>query len=160
MNSELIRRCDRYISQQGIKEENNIPSVMSKRPVMMEIDMSEVDLYLKYNRNISFNNRLFLLIDRTGQKDSDVYKKARIDRRLFSKIRSNKRYTPCKRTVIALCLALELDREETDMLLSSAGYSLCASNEYDLVVAFCIENKVFDFFDVNEILEHYGLKVF
>lgn len=120
MNSELIRRCDRYISQQGIKEEDNVPSVMSKRPVMMEIDMSEVDLYLKYNRNISFNNRLFLLIDRTGQKDSDVYKKARIDRRLFSKIRSNKRYTPCKRTVIALCLALELDREETDMLLSSA----------------------------------------
>lgn len=160
MNGELIRKCERYIKQKGIKEENDITSGLVKRPVMMEIDMSEVDLYLKYNRNISFNNRLFLLIDRTGQKDSDVYKRARIDRRLFSKIRSNKRYTPCKKTVIALCLALELNREEADLLLSSAGYSLSASDEYDLVVAFCIENKVFDFFEVNEIMEHYGLEVF
>ncbi|MGN0733795.1 MAG: hypothetical protein ACI4LC_06465, partial [Emergencia sp.] len=86
----------------------------------MEIDASEVDLYLSFNRSLSFNERLFLLIDRTGQKDSDVYKKARIDRRLFSKIRSNKKYIPCKKTVIALCLALELNREEADQLLFSA----------------------------------------
>ena len=89
-----------------------------------------------------------------------MYKRAGIDRRLFSKIRSNKKYVPCKKTVLALCLALGLEREEADMLLSSAGYSLSRSNDYDLAIAFCIDKKVFDFFDANEIMAHFGFEVF
>lgn len=95
---------------------------------------------------------LFSFIDRTEQKDSDVYKKALIDRRLFSKIRSNKKYIPSKRTVVALCLAPNLSREDADRLLSSAGYSLSRADDFDLVIAFCIEKKIFDFFDINEVL--------
>ena len=127
---------------------------------MMEIDSNEVDFYLRFNRGLSFNERLFCLIDRTGQKDSDVYKKARLDRRLFSKIRSNKNYIPSKKTVLALCLALELDREQTDDLLSSAGYSLSPADDYDLAIAFFIDKKVYDFFDINEVLAHFGFDVF
>lgn len=127
---------------------------------MMDISVSEADAYLRYNRDLSFNERLFLLIDRTGESDSEVYKKANIDRRLFSKIRSNKKYIPCKKTVIALCLALELDREEADALLSSAGYSLSRSEDYDLAIAFCIDKKIFNIFDVNEIMLHFGFDVF
>ena len=126
----------------------------------MDISVSEADAYLRYNRDLSFNERLFLLIDRTGQKDSDVYKKAHIDRRLFSKIRSNKNYIPCKKTVIALCLALELNREDADALLSSAGYSLSRSDDFDLAIAFCIDKKVFDFFDINEVMVYFGFEVF
>lgn len=127
---------------------------------MMDISVSEADAYLRYNRDLSFNERLFLLIDRTGESDSEVYKKANIDRRLFSKIRSNKKYIPCKKTVIALCLALELDREEANALLSSAGYSLSRSEDYDLAIAFCIDKKIFNIFDVNEIMLHFGFDVF
>ena len=73
-------------------------------PRMAEINMSEVELYMTQNKDASFNELLFMMIDRTGQKDSDVYKRAQIDRRLFSKIRSSKKYVPSKKTVIALCI--------------------------------------------------------
>lgn len=126
---------------------------------LMDIDAGEVDFYLQFNRNLTFNERLFLLIDRTEQHDSDIYKKARIDRRLFSKIRCNEKYIPSKKTVIALCLALELSRDEAD-LLSSAGYSLSPANDYDLIIAFCIDKKIYDFFDINEVLLHFGFDVF
>ena len=112
------------------------------------------------NMDASFNELLCMLIDRTGQTDSDVYKRARIDRRLFSKIRSSKKYVPCKKTVVALCLALELSREDADALLSSAGYSLSRSEEYDLAIAFCISRQVFDFNDINEMLYELGFDVF
>ena len=153
MTEELLRECRLYIEKCGaVSETTNFG--------MMDISVSEADAYLRYNRDLSFNERLFLLIDRTGQKDSDVYKKAHIDRRLFSKIRSNKNYIPCKKTVIALCLALELNREDADALLSSAGYSLSRSDDFDLAIAFCIDKKVFDFFDINEVMVYFGFEVF
>lgn len=156
MKADLIQECESYIENGGVS--NEIKAAPSFK--MMDISVSEADTYLRYNRDLSFNERLFLLIDRTGQRDSDVYKKAHIDRRLFSKIRSNKKYIPCKKTVVALCLALELDREEADALLSSAGYSLSRADDYDLVIAFCIDKKVFDFFEVNEVMAHFGFEVF
>ena len=152
---KLARLCREYIKQGG---EPVVSGAFGLR--MAEINMSEVQLYLLENMGASFNELLFMLIDRTGQKDSDVYKKARIDRRLFSKIRSSKKYVPCKKTVIALCLALELTREDADALLSSAGYSLSRSEEYDLAIAFCISRQVFDFNDINEMLYELGFDVF
>lgn len=152
---KLARLCREYIKQGG---EPVVSGAFGLR--MAEINMSEVQLYLLENMDASFNELLFMLIDRTGQKDSDVYKRARIDRRLFSKIRSSKKYVPCKKTVVALCLALELSREDADALLSSAGYSLSRSEEYDLAIAFCISRQVFDFNDINEMLYELGFDVF
>ena len=152
---KLAKLCREYIKQGG---EPVVSGAFGFR--MAEINMSEVQLYLLENMDASFNELLFMLIDRTGQKDSDVYKRARIDRRLFSKIRSSKKYVPCKKTVVALCLALELSREDADALLSSAGYSLSRSEEYDLAIAFCISRQVFDFNDINEMLYELGFDVF
>ena len=152
---KLAKLCREYIKQGG---EPVVSGAFGLR--MAEINMSEVQLYLLENMGASFNELLFKLIDRTAQKDSDVYKKARIDRRLFSKIRSSKKYVPCKKTVIALCLALELSRDDADALLSSAGYSLSRSEEYDLAIAFCISRQVFDFNDINEMLYELGFDVF
>lgn len=160
MADGLIQECKQFIENGGEVRKADCKTAFHTPLVMMEIDASEVDLYLSFNRSLSFNERLFLLIDRTGQKDSDVYKKARIDRRLFSKIRSNKKYIPCKKTVIALCLALELNREAADQLLFSAGYSLSPAEDYDLAIAFFIDKKVYDFFEINEVLEHFGFDVF
>ena len=152
---KLAKLCREYIKQGG---EPVVSGAFGLR--MAEISMSEVQLYMLENMDASFNELLFMLIDRTGQKDSDVYKRARIDRRLFSKIRSSKKYVPCKKTVVALCLALELSREDADALLSSAGYSLSRSEEYDLAIAFCISRQVFDFNDINEMLYELGFDVF
>ena len=154
--ADILRECALYMENGGVTDKTKAAPHLK----MMDISVSEADAYLRYNRDLSFNERLFWLIDRTGQRDSEVYKKARIDRRLFSKIRSNKKYIPCKKTVLALCLALELDREEADALLSSAGYSLSRADDYDLTIAFCIEKEVFDFFEVNEVLAHFGFETF
>lgn len=156
VTADLLKECKSYIENDGV--DNKITDTQSSK--MMDISISEADAYLRYNRDLSFKERLFLLIDRTGQSDSDIYKKAHIDRRLFSKIRSNQKYIPSKKTVIALCLALELNREETNALLSSAGYSLSRANDYDLAIAFCIDKNVFDFYEVNEVMAHFGFEIF
>ena len=153
--TKLAKLCKEYIEQGG---EPIVSAAFGLR--MAEINMSEVQLYMLENMDASFNELLFMLIDRTGQKDSDVYKRARIDRRLFSKIRSSKKYVPCKKTVVALCLALELSREDADALLSSAGYSLSRSEEYDLAIAFCLSRQIFDFNDINEMLYELDFDVF
>ena len=154
---DLVIQCKEYIAKGG---ESIIKRAFERMPRMAEINLSEVELYMLENKNASFNELLFMMIDRTGQKDSDVYKRARIDRRLFSKIRSSKKYVPSKKTVIALCLALELSRDDANALLSSAGYSLSRSDEYDLAISFCISRGIFDFYDINELLYELGFEVF
>ena len=154
---DLVIQCKEYIAKGG---ESIIKRAFGRMPRMTEINMGEVELYMLENKDASFNELLFMMIDRTGQKDSDVYKRAQIDRRLFSKIRSSKKYVPSKKTVIALCLALELSRDDANILLASAGYILSRSDDYDLAIAFCISRGIFDFNDINELLYELGFEVF
>jgi len=104
----------------------------------------------------SFADNLFRLIDAAELKDSTVYKRADIDRRLFSKIRSDAAYHPSKNTAVKLCLALQLDIVQTERLLESAGYCLSMSDTSDLVVRYCIEHRRFRVTDVNEALAYFG----
>jgi len=89
----------------------------------------------------------------------EVYKKADIDRKLFSKIRTQPDYHPNKNTLLKLCLAMNLDTDETENLLKSAGYSLSKSLRSDLILRYCFGNHIFDVITVNQILDHYGEKV-
>ncbi|KNY28872.1 hypothetical protein [Pseudobacteroides cellulosolvens] len=114
--------------------------------------------YIKNNRKPTFNQVLFSFIDRKGTTDSDIYKKAGIDRRHFSKIRSNPDYRISKNTAVSLSLALELTKKDTDKLLSAAGYSLSDSDTFDLVIQFCMEKKMYDIHNVNEALVYFSLK--
>jgi hypothetical protein len=118
----------------------------------------ELEDFIDIKRKMKFSQVLFEFIDNKSANDSDIYKKAGIDRRHFSKIRSNPDYRPGKNTVIALALALQLDRKDTDKLLSSAGYSLSDSDTFDLVIQFCLEKKIYDFHDVNMALDYFSLK--
>ena len=107
-----------------------------------------------------FQKLLFELIDERQLKDSDVYNKVHIDRRLFSKIRSDQNYHPSKDTVILLGLALELSEKEFEELLNSASYSLPKNNVYDLIIRFCFIEKIYDLIKVNEFLASYDCKLF
>ena len=123
-----------------------------------EINIEEfIKKHEEYN---DFQTMLFKLIDNKNLKDSDVYNKVHIDRRLFSKIRSDKNYHPSKDTIILLAIALELNEEELEDLLESAAYSLPKNNKYDLIIRFCFINKIFKITDINELLYEYNCKLF
>ena len=99
-----------------------------------------------------FSETLLKLIDRTGKKDAEIYKKANIDRKLFSKIRSNPAYKPSKPTAVAFAIALELDLEETRDFIGRAGFALTHSSKFDIIVEYFILHGNYDVFELNEML--------
>lgn len=99
-----------------------------------------------------FTETLLKLIDKTGKKDSEIYKKANLSKQHFSKIRNNPDYKPSKATAIALALALELDLEQTKDLIGRAGYALSNSSKFDLIIRYFIEQKNYNVVQINMAL--------
>lgn len=115
----------------------------------------EIDKVLE-QRKESFSAMLLRLIDEKGLKDSEVYKRANIDRRLFSKIRGDEEYVPSKKTAISFCLALQLEVDEAKKLLATAGYTLSESSKFDLIIMYLIENSEYNIHFANIVLDDYG----
>ena len=123
----------------------DIPMWMSKpKERSLEDLLNEVD--------DTFSEALLRLIDAKGKTDPEVYKKANVDRKLFSKIRNNPAYKPSKSTALAFAVALELNLDETKDFIGRAGYALSHSSKTDIIVEYFIQRSEFDIITINETL--------
>ena len=117
----------------------------------------EIHSYVNSHREAeSFTEYMLRIIRERGLRESDVYNRVFMDRKLFNKIRNNPAYQPSKRTALLLAVALELSLAETKEFLEKAGFVLSHANKTDLVVEFFITNKKYDIMELNEMLDDYG----
>ena len=164
LSEKLFKSVSSYIDENYVSDKINAEYKMSNlRSYELLFEASDTPRYgticsnpnldgMLENLDKGFSETLLALIDRTGKKDSEIYKKANVDRKLFSKIRNNADYRPSKTTAIAFAIALELNMDETNDLLSKAGFALSQSSKFDVIVRYFIENKKYDIFELNTVL--------
>jgi len=121
--------------------------------------MDAVKRYLEQNKKSGFAEFLFQLMRERNITAPELYKKALMDRKLFSKIISVPDYKPSKKNVCALALALELDSKTSKQLIKRAGYILTSGSKFDLMIRYCIECRIYNIFDVQALLETENLKI-
>ena len=141
------------------EEEEGRPdeSIMSDAGILFSVEsgLPDLDEHLDISVGESFQEMLLRFIDEREMTDAEVYKKANVDRKLFSKIRCNPDYRPSKKTALALAIALELNMDQTVDLLSRAELAFSPSRVFDLIVRYCIEHQIYDIMEINAILFEY-----
>lgn len=163
LSEQLVGEIDSFIDANYIKQKRK--SEYSRRPFnhsRIESDMSvpmpqkamSLEEELK-NVGMSFHDKLFELIGKSGMDNKDVWKRANLDRKHFSKIQCDEKYHPKKKTVMALCIALELDLEQAKDLLARADWAFSPSSKVDLIVQRAIIGKQYDIYRLNLVLFQY-----
>ncbi len=145
MQSDLLRDLRAVLDAAGVP---STPPIVADPPPGLAGYLARADL--------SFSRKLLQRIRESGLGEVEVYKRAHVDRKLFSKIRSDPAYQPKKTTVVAFALALRLSPAHAEELLESAGYSLSRSACFDLIVRFFIERRNYDLLQVNDALYEFN----
>ena len=137
-----------YAARLGSSEASDnmefFPAPCAPMPPDWDVLLADIDA--------GFSETLLTLIDRTGKKDSEIYRRANVDRKLFSKIRNNPDYKPSKATALSFAIALELDLEETQDFIARAGYTLTHSSKFDVIVEYFIVHENFNIHELNAVL--------
>ena len=126
---------------------------------LYSLNNTSLNKQLDSTLNLTFTDMLTRYINMKGWRDSKVYKAAQLDRRLFSKIMSDREYKPAKDTALALAIALELTLQQTNDLLDRAGYTLSHSNKRDVIIEYFIREGVHNLTDINEVLYKLDQKI-
>lgn len=146
-DSEVYEECSRYTEEEENETELLMSVPMPEKAMSLEEELENVGM--------SFHDKLFELIGKSGMDNKDVWKRANLDRKHFSKIQCDEKYHPKKKTVMALCIALELDLEQAKDLLARADWAFSPSSKVDLIVQKAIIDKQYDIYQLNLLLFQY-----
>ena len=146
-DAEIEEECHRCKEEEDDLEEAGMPILESGLLKSLEEELEHIGM--------SFHDKLFELIDKSGMDNKDVWKRANLDRKHFSKIQCDENYHPKKKTVMALCIALELDLEQSKDLLARADWAFSPSSRMDLIVQKAIMDKMYDIYQLNLVLFQY-----
>ncbi|MBR0261634.1 MAG: hypothetical protein IJQ85_07545 [Selenomonadaceae bacterium] len=160
-NNGIKQRLDAYIAENFL-EEKKIPAndaykcyesfAFGGSHFCRKINFDKI---FEKNKDETFSEKMTRLVEESGEKNSVIYKRAQIDRQLFSRIKKNKDYQPSKDTAVALALALKLNLSKAKDFLASAGYALTNSSKRDVIISFFLENEIFDTDLLNDYLYEY-----
>ena len=151
---KTAKKSSTYIGggRSSVARKPSVSKHSAKKIYAVEVKKDKLEDKIK-NLDKGFADTLLEIIDIKNKTDVEIYNKANMDRKLFSKIRSGSH--PKKITAISLCIALELNKKETDNLLMKAGYVLNNNDKFDVIISYFIENKKYDLYEINEVLFYY-----
>lgn len=150
VSEKKVEKVVQFIDENYVAARRSRSRFMTKEVVMESIPrLSESDIEKELKTGKNFVETLFQYIDRKGLDEVTVYKNANIDRKLFSKIRSNWDYQPKKATALALAIGLKLNLNETKDFISRAGYALSPSSKFDLIIEYHILHEIYDIYEIN-----------